>query len=510
VPFLFGWLLSLPLFALHTTVLMADSDSARLLASVLYVQRNGPEYLVETQETLLPHLVMGPFVALGGIAAAKLVSILSLQALAGVVAFLAWRLNRSVFGVLVALLGLATLTAILERAVLLPMYPLMLALGFFGVYLARATITADAPGRRMLYAAGAGLCLFASTEAHQVGQLFLVLAAFLVVTARPAVALRGLASVYAAFAVFYVPRAVINVLDGGLSYFFSNRVDFWATQDYLVPIQEEFWHLTRTDYPVWFSRVPEGVLTVIGWGGLPTIALGIAALGIWRGRLRWFALAFVLFSFAVTIYLRLPFYPRYHSVLLVGACLGAGTTLTFLMRRSTTWSRRLAMLGAASLVVFGGLGYYATLDEARQRQGKVLDGSHKRLAARIPPGEGVIGTRSNYLNFTTTDPRAYGEQFLTEKEYATFLTWPSDEAVVEVMRRHDIRWVFVPRKPERWVEGYHNIWLQPTHGKLARYHREVAASASFCRVKNARGARLYRINLEGPPLAHCPAGTSSG
>jgi hypothetical protein len=509
VLFLFGWLVTLPLYGLHTTVIHADSDSARLLASMLYVQRNGPEYLVETQENLLPHLVMAPAVALGGIPAAMLVSIVSLQALAGVVAFLAWRLNHSIIAPLGSLLGLMTFTAIVERAFLLPMYPLMLALGFLGVYLARRTIAANAPRGRWAYAVAAGLCLLASIEAHQVGQLFLALTAFLVVTATPAVALRRLAQVYLAFAVVFLPRAVINLMDGGLSYFFSNRVDFWVTKDYLVPIQVEFWDLARTDYTEWFSRAPEGALNVMGWGGLLTAALGIAALGVWRGRLRWFALAFAVFFAAVALFLRLPFYPRYHSVLLVGACLGAGTTLAFLLRRPSPLSRRLAVLGAALLALFGAFGYYAKLDEARDRQEWILSGPYKRLAARIPAGERIIGTRSIYLNFTTTDPRAYGEQFLTEEEYVAFLTWPSDEAVIAIMRQHDIGWVFVPRRAEYWVGAYHNIWLRPAHGKVARYHLEVGISPSFCLVKRIRGVQLYRLNLEGPLLRRCRAGASS-
>jgi len=293
---LFGWLLTLPLFALHTTVVLADSDSARLLASILYVQRNGPGYLVETQETVLPHLLMGPLVALGGIPAAKLVSIVSLQALAGVVAFLAWRLNRSVFAALVAVLALTTLTAILERAFLLPMYPLMLALGFLGVYLARRATVADTPRRRWGYAGVAGLCLFGSIEAHQVGQLFLVLTAFLVLTVRPGQALRGLSRVSLAFAVFYLPRAVINLMEGGLSHFFSNRVDFWVTKGYLVRIQRDFWGLARSDDPEWFSRAPEGLLTMLGWGGLLTVALFTAVLAAWRCRLLRFAAACGAFS----------------------------------------------------------------------------------------------------------------------------------------------------------------------------------------------------------------------
>ena len=65
--FLVGCVLMFPAFALYTPALAGDPDSARLLASILHVQQNGVDYLVETQEVLLPHLVMGPVLALGGI-----------------------------------------------------------------------------------------------------------------------------------------------------------------------------------------------------------------------------------------------------------------------------------------------------------------------------------------------------------------------------------------------------------------------------------------------------------
>lgn len=506
VLFLFGYLLTLPLFALQTMVLLRDSDSARLLASVLYVQHHGPEYLVETQETLLPHLIMSPAVALGGIPAAKLVSILSLQALAGVVAFLAWRLNRSVFAALVAVLALTTLTAILERAFLLPMYPLMLALGLLGVYLARRATVADTPRGRWGYAGAAGLCLFGSIEAHQVGQLFLVLTAFLVLTVRPREALRGLSRVSLAFAVFYLPRAVINLTEGGLSHFFSNRVDFWVTKGYLVPIQRDFWDLARTDYPEWFSRAPEGLFHLVGWGGLLTVALGTAALAVWRGPMRWFAVGWVVFFAGVVVYLRLPFYPRYFSILTVGACLAASATLTHLLRRPSARLRQLAVLGAVLLAGFSAVAYYSMLREAHKLQDQVLGGPYNRLAPLIPPDQSVIGTRSNYLNFTSTDVRAYGEQFLSEKDYVTFLTWPSDEAILDVMRRHDARWVVVPKRPNRWVTKYHNVWLRPAYGKVARYPAMVATSPDFCQVKRVGGVRLYKLNIDGPPLKRCPPG----
>ncbi|MGH2556920.1 MAG: hypothetical protein ACRDHO_14555, partial [Actinomycetota bacterium] len=200
--FLFGFLVGMPLLTLHTSVILGDADSAKLLASILYVQREGPEYLVQTQENLLPHLILGPAVALGGIAAAKAVAVLSLQALCGVVSYITWKLTRSAAGALAAVLALLSFRSIPERATLLPMYSAMLALGFLGVYLAYEATRSEGR-RRWLFGVLAGLSLYLSTEAHALGLVFLPIPLFLLVTRPIRQAVHGLSRTYLALAAFY-------------------------------------------------------------------------------------------------------------------------------------------------------------------------------------------------------------------------------------------------------------------------------------------------------------------
>ena len=100
--FLLGSLLMLPAFALYTPRLVGDSDSARIVASILYVQRGGRDYLVETQEVLLQHIALGPVLALGGIPALQALNAFFVVLLGGVVAVIAWWLTRSPLGALAA------------------------------------------------------------------------------------------------------------------------------------------------------------------------------------------------------------------------------------------------------------------------------------------------------------------------------------------------------------------------------------------------------------------------
>jgi len=508
--FLFGCALTLPAFALYTPALVGDSDSARLVASILYVQRNGFHYLVETQEVLLPHILLSPILALGGISGLQAFNVLSVVVLGGVVAFIVWRLTRSPLAVLGGVLAVNSLPGILERAYRLPMYPTMLSFGFLGVYLAHRAIGAESRPRRWQSAIFAGLCLVLAFEAHQVGQLFLVVSALLVVTARPPSALAGLGRVYLVVVALSIPRLVINLMEGGFSHFLSNRVDFWVTKGYLKPIQAEFFYLpVRDGLGEYLEKTPESLLGVWGLPGLLTFALGLATLVAMSGKLRRFALACACLMLAVALYRRLPFYPRYFSLLLVGSALAAGLAFSWLLRGSSRARRTAVGLGLVGLLASAVMSYRGRVEDLQTLERAVAKGPYLRFTNEMSPGDGVIGVRSVYLNFVSTDVRTFGGQFLTEGEYVTFLTWPSDSAVIDVMRAHNIEWIFVPRWPAKWVERYNDTWLLPNYGKSARYYREVKQSTSFCLVRKIRGAALYKLDPLGAEDAVRAQGSGS-
>jgi hypothetical protein len=497
--FFAGCALALPAFALYTPALVGDSDSARLVASILYVQDNGIDYLVDTQEVFLPHILLGPILALGGVSAVQVFNVVSVVLLSGVVAFISWRLTRSPLAVLAGVLALDSLPAILDRAYRLPMYPTMLAFGFLGVYLSHRAIVAENRSRSWLHGVLAGLCLVLTFEAHQVGQLFLVATGLLVVTARPSAALPGLARVYLAVAVVSIPRLVINVSEGGLDHFLSNRVDFWITNGYLRPIQDELFDLpVRDRLGEYVQKVPEGLLDVWGSPGLLALVLGVVGLVTTSRTLRRFALVCACFMIAVALYRRLPFYTRYFSLLLVGSALAASLAFSGPLGRIPRARRTAVAVGLVGLLASAVVSYRGTIENLQGFERAGVNGPYLRLANAIPPGGGVIGTRSVYLNFASTDVRAFGGQFLTEQEYVTFLTWPSERAVMDLMHKHDLEWIFVPSRAWRWVGRYNDIWLLPNHGEPARYFREVKQSASFCRAKKVQGASLYKLDPVGP------------
>jgi hypothetical protein len=500
--FLSGCLIALPVLSFHSPALAGDSDSGRLLATILYVQRHGFDHLVQTQEVLLPHALLGPIVTVGGITALEWFNVLSVIALTGVVAFLAWRLTGSSVAALAAALALIALGAILERAYRVPMYPTMLALGFLGVYLVYRAMTTRERARRWLTALLAAVCLVAAIEAHQVGQLFVVLSALLLVAVPGRAALAGLGRVYLFLAVLYIPRVVINVADGGLSHFFDNRIDYWVTKGYLLSIQVEFFGYPREwSLGEYLRELPNGIYFAWGPTGVLTLALGAASVLFVPTRLRRFIVATTLLLLLVIVHYRLPFFSRYFSPLLVGSAIGAGVTVAALVRRGTLRSQAVAALAVLGLVVANAFSYHTQLNRLQTFKG--ASNSYRQLAQEVTPGGGVVGTRSFKINNSSTGARVYGGDFLTESEYVTFLTWPSDAEVIELMRRHDAKWVLVPKNPDRWVVRYNDVWLQPAYGKEARYPFEVRKSPSFCLVRRVNGVALYRLDPGGPrtPIA---------
>lgn len=66
VAFVLGVILAIPLLGGYHPYLFDDPDSANLIASIKQVQRGNLGYVADTQETLLPHVLLGLAVAVGG------------------------------------------------------------------------------------------------------------------------------------------------------------------------------------------------------------------------------------------------------------------------------------------------------------------------------------------------------------------------------------------------------------------------------------------------------------
>ncbi len=495
VMFVFGILVSLPLASFLTTVLIGDSDSARIIASIQYVRHQDWRYLIHTQENYLPHIVMPPILAIGGIPALKLFTILTLQGLAGVVSFITWKVTHNGLAALASVAALLSFYGMAQNTALLPMYPTMLALGYGGTYLAYRAIVSDSR-RQVAFAAVAGLSLALSPEAQPVGQLFLLMPILLVAGTGLRRALPGLVRVYVALTLFLLPRAIINLSEGGLSHVLSYRVDFWITKGYLVEVQKGFFYYpSRFAYPEYFIQLVRHAPRIAGRLGLIVVMLAIVGLVLSPVKVRRVAVVMGGYVLAPFLLARAPFFPRYFSPFLVGAALVVGIgSATLLAGR---WPLRRVGVGVLlGLCILAVVNMAGTLRQVRGRQAAVVNGPYHELTSRIRDRKGVIGARSLYLLFVDPNLRTYGTQFLSEKEYVTYLTWPSDEAVIRVLRAHGIGWVLIAGS--RWEIAYNDTWLLPAYGQIPRQPSAVAASSKFCLALDTPPFRLYKLGCSKP------------
>ena len=511
-----GALLTVPVLSLYTPVLLGDADSARVVAAVDHVRTHGIGFILDTQDNLLPHLMVGPAVAIAGLAGAKVVAILSVQVLGAVTCYVTRRITGSMLGAAAAVIALVALPPVIDRAGYVPMYPTMLALGYLGAWLAYEAIIE--PDRPWLRATAAGACLALAPEAQAVGQLIVVAPVLLLVFAPGwRAGLAACARIYLAVAVVSLPRLALNLWVGGPHRLSSYRTDYWITEGYVREIQTNFWEYQGVNEPLgeYLVQLPgrfTHTLEPQGW-----IVLGLALLG-WvlacRARGRLLVLGVTGFMVLAVSLKQVPPFPRYYSPLWPGIAMLVGVGVAALARRRSWAPRALTSVALAGLVVVAGSSLDHVVHSHDAQRTVIAERPFHELAAAIDDDRGVIGARShNLLNVTTRTP-TWGGQFLTEDEYVTYLTWPSDDAVVEVMERHDIGWVLIQSNIELETT-YHDTWLLPHHGRPARHVERVAISPAFCRVADIDGYLLYRLGgcrgggaepVDAPPAAPVPPG----
>jgi hypothetical protein len=508
VAFALGSALALPFLGLYWPRQGQHSDSARLLASVDHVWRGDLGYLVDVQESYLPHLLYGPTMAVGGLPAARLLAMATFVVLCGATALITYRITRSLPGAAASAVALVCIDGAARLSLYSPMYPLMLTLGYLGGWLSYRAVT-DGRWRDAL---GAGVCLALAPEAQAVGQLFLAAPALVAVLApTPRLALTRTARTYGVVAVALLPRLALNLAEGGLDRVTIYRTDWWITQGYVRYIQENLWDYHGINEPLgyYLSHLPGryyGSLGGSGWIVLVGLVLGWLCCR-WRGRV--FALAVVGCMLAAITIEQVPGFPRYYSPLFPGIAMVSGVFVAHVLRDRRRALRLGGILFSACLlagasVTFGSVRRLAeatrlTTEEARPVQ---------RLVASIDDDRGVIGARAHQIVFgATAGTPTWGDQFLTEDEYVTYLTWPSDEEVLEVLARHDIGWV-VLHNDHRFERAYNDVWLLPFHGRRSRHIEALAASPNFCLSFEENLYRLYKVGACEPGAA--PVGDAAG
>jgi hypothetical protein len=314
-------------------------------------------------------------------------------------------------------------------------------------------------------------------------------------------AVTSLARIYAVVLAVMVPRIVVNLWVGGLDHVTSPRADYWLTKGYLVQIQTKFMDYPGVSEPrgEYLSRAPGRFVELLGPHGWIVVVLAVlgAVIGL-RGRARVFAPAALgFFALAITVK-QIPPFSRYYAPVWLGLAILVGVGVATLFRY-----RPVGAAGAfAVTAVLAGAGFVTLGDAAGQYEGSRLNvetNATRGIVETIDDDKGVIGARATQVFFSvTTDVSVWGGQFLSEEDYVTYLLWPSDAEVLDVLDRHDIGWVYITEVADLEVK-YNNTWLVPAYGERARHVDMLASSPNFCRWRNVGFNTVYRV---GP----CPPG----
>lgn len=488
---LIGAGIGLPLLR-FTGRIVIETDSARLLSSVVHARNYGYGHVRQSQEALAPHFVYRPVLALAGLPGARLVAVVSAVALVAAVAFLAWRATGSAVATVASAIAIVSMRFTMTQAPLLPLYPLMLTAGYLGAFMLwRATTIA--PGRaRWWLTAGGVLAIAAAPELHSLGQLFYAAPLVVALLAPAGRRLRPTLIAYAGLALATVPRLVINLSDGGLRHIRSGRVEWFVQQGYLGLINSAK-HQTPTHLG-YLRKGPELLADALGaWGfvWIGIVAVAVAALVPNRVRLATLAAAAVVIG-AIVVQQPGPF-PRYLSPLLPGCAILIG----WLVARIVEQPRRivrLAVVPVLALVVISGLSDYRFLLDDERVQETARGAGRLQIMADIVDHDSVFGARAPKLIGYNANLDPWGLSFVSEAEYRTYLTWPSTRAVLDMLERHGIEYVAVTDRDTNEID-YNQVWL----GSRPRHRRELIVNRrSFCPVWHAFPLALYRVGACKP------------
>lgn len=495
-----------PVIAFVTPVVW-DPDSTRFLASILYVQRTGTKFLFDTQDVFLPYILVGPLIKLGGIAAAKYLVATSLVLLVGLVAWIVWDLTGVGVAALAGSAAILGVKVLLDQLGAVRLYPLALFFGYLAAFLMKRCL--DRPDRRVTtpLVLSVALVLVLAYESHGIGQLFMMVPAIMLILRPTARALKRVLRVYGATLVLMIPRLIVNLSVGGLADFRRNRTDYFILNGYMRLINQNFWGYpgtkvsARTFLLGLLQKMFELVHPVTWF--IVAILVVAAFLSASRRSQVFAACVFAVF-FAALVIARPPLHARYFLPLVPAAGIAIGVGVAALISRSpraehgrSRWGRPRATLAVAAtffLVCVAALGVASYRNWSEANTWAVEEGPFKAMASMVgdSPHPGVIGVRSNYLLFDSLKPQPYGTLFLSESEFVTYLTWPSDAAVAEVAARHNIGWAFV--LPSLSLEtDYHDAWLVPTYGKRAVQVERLESSPFACLAMEKDGYRLYGL-----------------
>jgi hypothetical protein len=471
------------------------SDSLRLIAGIKYVQGGDWQWLLRTQDAVLPHLIYGPWVALrSSTHPMVVVPVLTSVALAGVISYLVVRLTgKLAWGAAAAALFVAAAVA-QDQARELPLYPIFTIAGTLGLWVLIRMVRGD-DGRTSKAFLG-GLLITLGIMAHGAGLYFLPLAFATVVFVKDRAGLRRYAIAMGLMILCLAPWGISHLWIGGLHRFMTPRDAWVVSKGYVRYINLFRGHPIETPFTS-ARRLPGLLATAMRWPlwvALPFSAVGFAGLS---KRSKAFAVLAVLGLASPIIVFKTGLFPRYFYPPLAGFLVLAGMGLSRAedLVRGLRWSRvaglfQVAAAGVLALIL--SVGVVNGVRTARHRYFLPVRTEIDQIAALIDDGKSVIGARSFNLLYASSRIHVYFADLLSEPEYVAYLTWDVPR-LKKLLAKGNIGWALLKTPVMKWEVRYNRSWLEPFYGKSPVHPFELRSEAMSCLRYEGKGYLLYQL-----------------
>lgn len=498
----FGWLLA-PMVA--SPSLYPDSGTALSISMTLARGDLGPIW--ETQSPPVQDAMYALLLKLGSPWALNLPVTIGSWSLALMLGLIVWRVSGVGLSAAVPALVLLTSNTFWIQTGYLPMYSGFALAGYAGLYFA-LDYQVRGTGWRALVAGS--VLIGAAPYVYTTALLFVFIPAIAAGCFASRAVLRRTAAVYAVMGVLMTPWLVWHVMVGGLSHIYYHPLN-WFTVKYLPVVHERFWLYSQDSLPAFLLEMGR----IAAQDVVATPLLLFVAPGMWYLWRRMGLRAVICCGASVCLYTAVlvvtrpaPF-PRYFYpvmplvTLLVTAgivAVATGLTAETAGRNAKALANgpRVALIAAvwalAVLPLVGVLPDAVATAHFRYNDRLATSQGYRDLAAMADQirrtDQGVIA-RDSSIQAELPENQVYTHFLLTEPEYVTFLSWPSDAAVLSVLRDRGISWVILVNET-RWERDYH-VWLPTTYFLRVQHYEKIRVSPNFRLAYEGEVYTLYTL-----------------
>ena len=419
-------------------------------------------------------------------------------ALAVAVGYAAYKATGSSWAALIAVLLLYSLEIFSIQARSLPLYPGVLFLGYGGLV---ASIIYVRSGSRLALG-GAAAGLVAALYTYNIGVLFLTIPILYLLVDRRRTTVMRLGGLYAVLVASAIPFTVWHLAVGGADTFFGQDLRWMITEGYLELRNLNLFSTGSASPSEFLEKLTDMFNRAAGPLVLPLLAfaiLGVTRLPCWAWRGA--VLLAIAIPLAALIYKSPADHARYVYILLPGLVILAVYGLISLIDVLRSYKHVVYVLPFVGVLLMAGLGV-TTVRNVQAEAARTYDLTNAskqdnlaRIAKIADDGRAVLGTRAWTLVTYSRGSELLGPGSVTEKEFVTYLSWPSEKAIKRLFKRNDVGWVLL-QKPVKAREVRHHLWLREITGKLPRHVKKLKTSKLVKRVHENNGYILYKVIAE--------------